>query len=117
MRIGEINTLKILRGTGVGFYLGDEEGNDVLLPKKYIPDDKTVGDDIDVFIYKDSEDRIIATNLTPAAKVGEIACMRVAATSPIGAFMEWGLEKDLLVPFREQITNYNLTNGQLFMSI
>jgi uncharacterized protein len=102
MRIGEINTLKILRGTGVGFYLGDEEGNDVLLPKKYIPDDKTVGDDIDVFIYKDSEDRIIATNLTPAAKVGEIACMRVAATSPIGAFMEWGLEKDLLVPFREQ---------------
>ena len=63
MKLGVKNTLRVLRGTSVGMYLGDAEGNDVLLPKKYIPDDLIVGDDIEVFIYKDSEDRIIATTL------------------------------------------------------
>lgn len=102
LQIGEINKLKVLRGTSVGFFLGNEEGDEVLLPIKYIPEEATVGDELDVFIYKDSEDRIIATTLTPAAKVNEFACLRVAATTQVGAFMEWGLEKDLLVPFKEQ---------------
>lgn len=102
LQVGQINTLKVLRGTSVGFYLGNEEGDEVLLPHKYIPEEATIGNELAVFIYKDSEDRVIATNLTPAAKVNEFACLRVAATTSIGAFMEWGLEKDLLVPFKEQ---------------
>lgn len=102
LNLGVKNTLRILRGTSVGMYLGDEDGNDVLLPKKYIPDDVIVGDDIDVFIYKDSEDRIIATTLEPKVKLNEFAYLQVMAVTGIGAFLEWGLEKDLFVPFKEQ---------------
>ncbi|AFK05379.1 hypothetical protein Emtol_4256 [Emticicia oligotrophica DSM 17448] len=102
LNLGEKNTLKILRGTGVGMFLGDDEGNDVLLPKKYIPEDAIVGDNIEVFIYRDSEDRIIATTLEPKIKLNEFAFLEVKAVTPVGAFLDWGLEKDLLVPFREQ---------------
>ena len=102
IRVGEINNLRVLRGTSVGMYLGDEEDNDVLLPNKYIPDGLIVGDFIDVFIYRDSEDRIIATTLQPKINLNEFACLRVSAVSHFGAFIDWGLEKDLLVPFREQ---------------
>lgn len=100
--LGVKNTLRILRGTGVGMFLGDEEGNDVLLPKKYIPDDVIVGDDIEVFIYRDSEDRIIATTLEPKIQLNEFAYLQVKAVTQVGAFLDWGLEKDLFVPFREQ---------------
>ncbi|MGL4630341.1 MAG: CvfB family protein [Leadbetterella sp.] len=110
MNVGQINKLKILRGTSVGMYLSDEEGNDVLLPHKYIPDDAVVGKEIDVFIYRDSEDRLIATNLDPLIKVGEFAVLEVVATSKFGAFLDWGLEKDLFVPFKEQ--NHKLQEGQ-----
>lgn len=102
IKVGEINNLRVLRGTSVGMYLGDEEDNDVLLPNKYIPDGLIVGDFIDVFIYRDSEDRIIATTLQPKINLNEFACLRVSAVSHFGAFIDWGLEKDLLVPFREQ---------------
>ncbi|GAB3519957.1 CvfB family protein [Emticicia fontis] len=102
MNLGVKNTLRVLRGTSVGMYLGDEEGNDVLLPKKYIPDDLIVGDDIEVFIYKDSEDRIIATTLEPKVQLNQFAYLQVMAVTAIGAFLDWGLEKDLLVPFKEQ---------------
>lgn len=102
MELGKLNTLKVLRDTSVGMYLGDEEGNDVLLPNKYIPEDLNIDDDIEVFLYQDSEDRIIATTLTPNIKLGEFALMRVRDVNNVGAFMDWGLEKDLLVPFREQ---------------
>lgn len=100
--LGVKNTLRILRGTSVGMYLGDDEGNDVLLPKKYIPDDVIVGDDIEVFIYRDSEDRIIATTLEPKVQLNEFAYLQVMAVTGIGAFLDWGLEKDLFVPFKEQ---------------
>lgn len=100
--LGVKNTLRILRGTGVGMFLGDAEGNDVLLPKKYIPDDVIVGDDIEVFIYRDSEDRIIATTLEPKIQLNEFAYLQVKAVTQVGAFLDWGLEKDLFVPFREQ---------------
>ncbi|GGD48738.1 GntR family transcriptional regulator [Emticicia aquatilis] len=100
--LGVKNTLRILRGTGVGMFLGDDEGNDVLLPKKYIPDDVIVGDDIEVFIYRDSEDRIIATTLEPKIQLNEFAYLQVKAVTQVGAFLDWGLEKDLFVPFREQ---------------
>ena len=110
MEVGKYNTLKVLRATSVGMYLGDEEGNDVLLPHKYIPEDIEMGADIKVFIYRDSEDRLIATTLTPAILLNQFAVLEVVATSPIGAFLDMGLEKDLFVPFREQ--NHKLQKGQ-----
>jgi predicted RNA-binding protein (virulence factor B family) len=102
LNLGVKNTLRVLRGTSVGMFLGDEDGNDVLLPKKYIPDDLIVGDDIEVFIYKDSEDRVIATTLEPKVQLNQFAYLQVMAVTGIGAFLEWGLEKDLFVPFKEQ---------------
>jgi predicted RNA-binding protein (virulence factor B family) len=100
--IGEINTLRILRSTSVGLYLGDKDGNDVLLPNKYVSEDFKIDDLIDVFVYKDYEQRWVATTLMPFAKIHEFAYLRVRDVSQHGAFLEWGLEKDLFVPFREQ---------------
>ena len=100
--IGKINSLEIARRTEQGFYLIDENGNGVLLPNRYITADMNIGDTIDVFVYNDSEDRPIATTETPYAQVGEFALLRVKAVNSIGAFLDWGLMKDLLVPFREQ---------------
>ncbi|GAB3496340.1 S1-like domain-containing RNA-binding protein [Spirosoma knui] len=102
IEIGRVNTLIALRETSVGFFLGDEQGNDVLLPNKYVPDTLDVEDEIDVFIYTDSEDRPIATTLTPAIQRDEFASLQVVAVTSAGAFLDWGLEKDLLVPHREQ---------------
>ncbi|GAB3957261.1 S1-like domain-containing RNA-binding protein [Spirosoma harenae] len=109
IEIGRINTLTALRETSVGFFLGDlsdrqtdDYTNDVLLPNKYVPDTLSVDDDIDVFIYTDSEDRPIATTLTPAIQRNEFASLQVVAVTSAGAFLDWGLEKDLLVPHREQ---------------
>lgn len=110
MEVGKYNTLQVLRATSVGLYLGDAEGNDVLLPHKYIPENIEMGQDIEVFIYRDSEDRLIATTLTPAILRDQFAILEVVATSSIGAFLDWGLEKDLFVPFKEQ--NHKLQNGQ-----
>ena len=107
--IGRINTLTALRQTTVGFFLGDltdrktqDFSNDILLPNKYVPDTLAVDDDIDVFVYTDSEDRPIATTLTPAIQRNEFASLQVVAVNSTGAFVDWGLEKDLLVPHREQ---------------
>ncbi|MFT6881085.1 MAG: putative RNA-binding protein (virulence factor B family) [Psychromonas sp.] len=109
LNVGQQNILKVLRGTSVGFYLADDENNDVLLPHKYIPEGLSVGDDIDVFLYRDSEDRIIATTIEPLIKLNQFACLQVSAATGIGAFLNWGLEKDLFVPFREQ--NQKLREG------
>jgi predicted RNA-binding protein (virulence factor B family) len=100
--LGEINTLTALRHTSVGMFLGDADGNDVLLPNKYVPDTLREGDTIDVFLYTDSEDRPVATTREPALFLNQFGYLRVTATSQFGAFLDWGLEKDLLVPFREQ---------------
>ncbi len=102
MKIGEYNNLKLLRFTSVGAFLGDDEGNDILLPNKYVPERISVDDEIRVFVYKDSEDRIIATTLEPLLTVNQFASLKAKEVSNIGAFFEWGLEKDLLVPYREQ---------------
>jgi predicted RNA-binding protein (virulence factor B family) len=112
LHLGIKNTLRILRGTGVGMFLGDEEGNDVLLPKKYVPENAIVGEDIEVFIYRDSEDRIIATNLEPKIQLNQFACLQVKSVTAIGAFLDWGLEKDLFVPFREQ--NKKMEEGRWY---
>lgn len=100
--IGRTNTLTALRQTSVGMFLGDEAGNDVLLPNKYVPETLREGDSINVFVYTDSEDRIVATTLKPALQRNEFGYLQVVAVSPFGAFLDWSLEKDLLVPFREQ---------------
>lgn len=102
MKTGEFNDLQVLRFTSSGAYLGDNSGNEVLLPGKYIPVEAKIGDTISVFLYTDSEDRLVATTQTPRIKLNEFAFLQVTAVNETGAFMDWGLEKDLLVPFREQ---------------
>lgn len=104
LNIGQINTLTVLRFTSVGAYLGDEEDNDVLLPNKYLTHNLKEGDTIDVFIYNDSEDRVIATTLRPKILLDQFGYLRVKMVTKFGAFLDWGLEKDLLVPFKEQTT-------------
>lgn len=109
LQIGKTNTLKILRHTSVGAYLGDDANSEILLPKKYVKGFMNVGDDVDVFIYKDSEDRVIATTEEPYAEVGQFAFLEAVSVNKIGAFLDWGLEKDLLVPFKEQ--RYKMFEG------
>ena len=102
IQIGKINTLIALRETSVGVFLGDDEDNDILLPNKYVPESLRVDDPFDVFVYTDSEDRIIATTLTPKIQRNQFARLQVISVTSVGAFLDWGLEKDLLVPYREQ---------------
>ena len=100
--LGRYNNLRILRRTDVGIFLDGEDYGDVLLPRKYVVDTMRIGDSIEVFLYNDSEDRIVATTLKPLAQVGECAYLKVVSTSRFGAFLDWGLPKALLVPHSEQ---------------
>lgn len=107
IKIGDYNTLKISRIVEFGAYLTSVDPNDsnqeVLLPRRYIEDtDYVAGDEIDVFVYTDSEDRPVATTEKPFAKVGEFAFLQTVQVNRVGAFMDWGLSKNLLVPFKEQ---------------
>ena len=103
MRIGEYNKLLINRFVDFGAYLIDDENNEVLLPKRYLTGFEELDDEIEVFVYNDSENRPVATTEQPVATVGQFCLMRVKAVNAIGAFLDWGLTaKDLLVPFREQ---------------
>jgi len=103
MKIGEYNTLMLNRFVDFGAYLIDEQGNEVLLPKRYLTGDEELDDTLEVFVYNDSENRPVATTEHPHATVGQFCLLRVRAVNAIGAFMDWGLvAKDLLVPFREQ---------------
>jgi predicted RNA-binding protein (virulence factor B family) len=113
MNLGEYNELEILRFTSVGAYLGDAEGNDVLLPNKYLYDELEVGDIGKVFLYKDSEDRLVATTETPKIILDQFAYLRVSEVSLYGAFLDWGLEKDLMVPFKEQ--NQLMEEGKSYL--
>lgn len=102
LKIGQSNTLKVIKELDFGIYLDGMNEGEILMPRQYIPPGTKPGDEIECFIYFDSEDRIIATTLTPLAKVNEFAYLKVAAVNPTGAFLDWGLPKDILVPFREQ---------------
>lgn len=102
MNIGTWNTLRIDRFTPPGAFLTDTDGNDVLLPNKYVREEYKEGDELNVFIYKDSEDRIVATTRVPLIELNQFAWLEVREVNVHGAFLDWGLEKDLLVPFREQ---------------
>jgi len=99
---GRYCELMILRHTSVGLFLGDDAGEEILLPNKYCPTKFDLEDKIKVFVYRDSEDRKIATTLTPKILLNEFALLQVTAVEGVGAFLDWGLEKDLMVPFREQ---------------
>ncbi|MDD2799638.1 MAG: S1-like domain-containing RNA-binding protein [Bacteroidales bacterium] len=103
IELGKYNVLKVLRRTTVGLFLGDAEGNEVLLPNKFIENKIiSIDDEITVFIYKDSEDRLIASTDTPKILVNEFAYLFVTDVNQNGAFLDWGMERDLFVPFREQ---------------
>ena len=103
LQIGQHNTLTILRDTKVGLFLGNgNEVDDVLLPNKYVPKVFEIGEEISVFVYLDHEERPVATTLVPYIFLNEFALLRVNYTNQIGAFMDWGMEKDILVPFKEQ---------------
>ena len=103
MKLGEYNELEILRLTSIGAYLGDEEGNDVLLPGKFLKEDWVEGTRISVFLYRDSEDRIIATTMQPYLTLHEFAYLKIRDVNFFGAFALWGVEKDLMIPFQEQL--------------
>jgi len=107
LEIGKYNTLTILRDTKVGLFLGDSENDpdgvhDVLLPNKYVPKVFEIGEELIVFVYLDHEQRPVATTLVPYILLNEFALLRVNYINNVGAFMDWGMEKDILVPFKEQ---------------
>ncbi len=101
LKIGDYNELKVIKKVDFGFYLDSGENFNILLPEKYAPLDLKIGDNIEVFVYKDSEDRLISTTVKPLAKAGEFACLTVADSNASGVFLDWGLEKDLLLPYSQ----------------
>ncbi len=101
LSIGEYHTLKINRDTEPGLFLENNKGDEVLLPNKYKPDSFDIGDEIKVFVYLDHQERPVATTLNPYVKLDEFAYLKCVEVSDIGAFLDWGLEKHLFVPFRE----------------
>jgi len=100
--LGRINRLRVVRRKEIGLYLDDGSEEGVLLPNRYVPQGAQEGDEIEVFLYRDSEDRKVATTERPKAQVGEFALLRVKEVSRHGIFLDWGLTKDLLLPFNEQ---------------
>lgn len=102
LEIGKYNTLKIVKDLDFGVYLDGGNGKEILLPARYVPKNVKPGDEVEVFIYHDNEGRLIATTVHPLAIVGEFKFMEVKSVNSTGAFLEWGLMKDLLVPFKEQ---------------
>lgn len=102
IELGKYNTLKVVKTVDFGLYLDGKEEGEILLPRRYVPDGCKPGDELNVFLYLDQEERLIATTQTPKVQVGQFAFLEVAWINQYGAFMDWGLMKDLFVPFREQ---------------
>ncbi|MDD4780124.1 MAG: S1-like domain-containing RNA-binding protein [Tissierellia bacterium] len=120
IKLGEIQELEVAKKVDFGVYLkspDDEEGKEkILLPIKQVPKDTNIGDKINVFVYKDSNDRIISTTTRPKIVLGEIAYLKVVEITRIGAFLNWGLEKDLFLPYKEQIGEIR-TNGEYMVGL
>ena len=102
VNIGKYNTMKVVKSLDFGIYMDGGDGLEILMPKRYVPEDTQIGDELECFVYLDSEDRLLATTEQPYATVGEFALLRVNSANQVGAFMDWGVSKELLVPFREQ---------------
>jgi len=100
--LGQSAVLPVLRKVAFGYYLDGENLGDILLPNRHAPEELVIGDSLPVFLYLDSEDRLIATSQRPRVEVGQCAYLQVKQTNDIGAFLDWGLDRDLLVPFAEQ---------------
>ncbi len=113
VNIGRYNTLRVIKEVDFGVYLDGESEGEILMPVRYVPKNCQVGDYVDVFLYLDSEDRPIATTEKPYAQVGEFAMLRVLSVNKIGTFLDWGIMKDLLVPFREQ--KVTMTEGRSYL--
>lgn len=102
IELGKFNVLEVVKTVDFGVYLDGGEEGEILLPTRYVPEECNIGDFLNVFLYLDNEERLIATTLTPLVQVGEFACLEVSWINQFGAFLNWGLMKDLFVPFREQ---------------
>ena len=102
VKLGKYNQLTVVKEVDFGVYLDGDDDGEILLPTRYVPEGCKPGDVLNVFIYLDNEERLIATTLQPLVQVGEFACLEVAWINEFGAFLDWGLMKDLFVPFREQ---------------
>ena len=102
IKLGDYNRLRIVKKVDFGLYLDGGEEGEILLPTRYVPEGCQVGDMLNVFLYLDIDERLIATTLTPLVQVGQFACLEVAWVNQFGAFLNWGLMKDLFVPFSEQ---------------
>ena len=115
IKIGEWNHLEVVKEKDFGIYLAEKKYDDeeVLLPKKQVPAGTRMGDQLDVFIYRDSADRLIATTNHPIITMGELAVLKCVNVTGIGAFMDWGLEKDILLPFKEQTSK--VREGQSYL--
>ncbi|MCI8482943.1 MAG: S1 RNA-binding domain-containing protein [Lachnospiraceae bacterium] len=105
MRLGEKQRLKVVKEVEFGVYLAEKEQEEtqILLPIRQVPQETKVGDELEVFVYKDSKDRVISTTQEPKLKMGELQPLTVVSVQKIGAFLDWGLEKDLFLPYKEQI--------------
>lgn len=102
IRLGDYNRLKIVKSVDFGLYLDGGDEGEILLPARYVPAGTHIGDELDVFIYLDQDERLVATTQHPLAKVGDFACLEISWINEYGAFLNWGLMKDLFCPFREQ---------------
>lgn len=113
IKLGEYNLLTVTKRVDFGMYLDGGDEGEILLPERYVPENCQIGDQINVFIYLDQDERPIATTLQPLAKVGDFACLEVAWVNEYGAFLNWGLMKDLFCPFREQ--KMRMEKGQKYI--
>lgn len=101
-QIGQVNRLKVVKEVEFGLYLDGGTLGEILLPNRYVPDNAKLGDKLEVFVYQDSQDRLVATSEKPLVSVGEVAFLKVNQVNRTGAFLDWGMPKDLLVPYAEQ---------------
>ena len=115
IKVGEFNLMKVLRVVDFGLIM-DDGANGILLPKRFAPQDAAIGDEINVFIYHDSEDRLIATTQEPVGQLGDIVKLKAVAVTPQGAFMDWGLMKDIFVPKSQQLQGMRV-NGEYLVKI
>lgn len=113
IQLGKFNNLEIVKSVDFGLYLDGGDASEILLPSRYVPENYQIGDKIDVFLYLDNEERLVATTERPLAQVGDFAWLKVAWVNEYGAFLDWGLMKDLFVPFREQKMRMEIGNSYI----